>query len=474
MPGISLQAIAAATGAALPMSIAGDTEVLGLGIDSRELQPGELFVALAGEQVDGHAYLSQARGNGAVAALVEREQADALPQLVVGDTQQALGQAAAINRHHFTGKVAAVTGSAGKTTCKNMLASILGQQGRVCATRGNYNNELGVPLTLQRLASTDDYAVIEMGAARAGDIQYLMQLARPDIGVITNIGAAHAESFGGLDATAAAKAEIYQALPAGGIAVVNLDDAYRDFWLQLIDACPQPLQVMSFAVNNASADLRAEAVSLGSTGTEFVVRGDILPAGQAITVKLPLLGQHNVHNALAAIAVACALSIPSTAITEGLASLQAEPGRLQLRAGRNRLTVIDDSYNANPEAMKAAIDVLAQLQVPAGALRVAALGDMGELGEQAADMHRDVARYAASHGVDRLYAIGEYAPGVVDAFNASCSDSASATVCTQLDALAQQLESPGFSGAALLVKGSRFMAMERLVNQLCDAEVAQC
>ena len=473
MPGIDLQAIAAASGAQVPAGI-GHAAVAGLSIDSRTVQPGDVFVALAGEQVDGHQFLAQARANGAVAALVEREQSDELAQLLVSDTQQALGQAAALNRSRYHGKVVAVTGSAGKTTCKNMLAAIFAEQGNVCATQGNQNNELGVPLTLQRLAASDDFAVIEMGAARAGDIAYLMQMATPHVGVITNIGAAHAESFGGLDATAAAKAEIYQGLPANGTAIVNLDDAYSDFWLQLIEDCPQPLQVLGFAVNNITADLRAEAIMSGAEGTGFVVHGDCLPGGQSLSINLPLLGKHNVHNALAAIAVACTLSMPADAIVAGLASLQPAPGRLQLRNGSNQLTVIDDSYNANPEAVRAALDVLAQLALPADSLRVVALGDMLELGEQAAQLHADVARYAAQQGIDRLFAVGEFAPAVVAAFNEACDDAAHAEASSQLDQLATQLQGDAFSGAAILVKGSRSMAMDRLVALLCDAGVAQC
>lgn len=417
--------------------------------DSRSIVPGQLFIALTGPRFDGHDYLADVAAKGAVAALVEREVVDApLPQLVVRDTRVALGQLGALNRDAFAGHVAAVTGSSGKTTVKEMLASILRTQGEVLATRGNLNNDLGAPLTLLQLAPEQKSAVIELGASRVGEIAYTVGLTRPQVAIITNAGTAHVGEFGGQDKIVLAKGEILEGLPADGVAVLNRDDPAFDTWQ--VRAAGR--RVFSFGLHDSRAEFRAADVQRDARGCPgFTLQG---PAGEA-RIQLNLLGEHNVTNALAAAAAAHALGVPLVGIVSGLQSLQPVKGRAVAQLATNGMRVIDDSYNANPASICAAIDILAGFS----GRTVLVLGDMGELGAWAESSHREVGAYAAGK-VAALYAVGPLMSHAVQAFGSAgrhFADQASL-----IRALADEA-----STTTILIKGSRSAAMDKVVAALC-------
>lgn len=420
-------------------------------IDARQLQPGGLFVALPGSRVDGHDFVAQARANGAVAALVQRPVDDALPQLLVTDCQRALGQLGALNRAAFQYPLVAITGSSGKTTVKEMLAAILRECGPVLATRGNLNNELGVPLTLLELAPEHRFAVIEMGAGAVGDIAYCMQLASPQIGVLTNAGVAHIGRFGSEQAIARTKGEIFDHLAADGQGVINLDSRWYSDWQMTLGA----RKGWSFSLDNAAGDLHARSIRIdqrGCPGFELVS-----PAG-SIAVQLNLLGRHNVANALAAAAAALALGVSLPAIAAGLGALQPVAGRGKSLAGHAGSLIIDDCYNANPVSVRAAIDVLASLD----GQRLLVLGDMGELGEDAATLHAQIGQVARTAGVERLLALGELTKETVAAFGAG------AMHFERIQELLAELENELAPDTTVLVKGSRFMQMERVVQSFAE------
>ncbi|MBH3435057.1 UDP-N-acetylmuramoyl-tripeptide--D-alanyl-D-alanine ligase [Pseudomonas citronellolis] len=417
--------------------------------DSRAIEAGQLFVALAGPRFDGHDYLAEVAAKGAVAALVQREVADApLPQLLVADTREALGRLGALNRAGFTGKVAAVTGSSGKTTVKEMLASILRTQGEVLATRGNLNNDLGAPLTLLQIGPQHASAVIELGASRVGEIAYTVGLTRPQVAIITNAGTAHVGEFGGQDKIVQAKGEILEGLGDTGTAVLNLDDRAFDTWKKRNGE----RRVLSFALNKTSADFRARDLQRDARGcVGFTLQG---LAGEA-RIQLNLLGEHNVANALAAAAAAHALGVPLVGIVQGLAQLQPVKGRAVAQLATNGMRVIDDSYNANPASICAAIDILAGFS----GRTVLVLGDMGELGAWAEAAHREVGAYAAGK-VGALYAVGPLMRNAVEAFGAAGRHFADQASLIQ--ALAGEP-----STTTILIKGSRSAAMDKVVAALC-------
>lgn len=421
-----------------------------VGTDSRAIRPGQLFVALVGPRFDGHAFLAEVAGKGAVAALVERQVPDvALPQLLVADTRQALGRLGAFNRQAYQGPLAAVTGSSGKTTVKEMLASILRTRGPVLATRGNLNNELGVPLTLLELAPEHAGAVIELGASRVGEIAYTVGLTRPQVAIITNAGTAHVGEFGGPERIVEAKGEILEGLPAEGVAVLNRDDSAFAVWQQRAAG----RRVLSFALNDAAADFRARDIQHDARGCpSFVLLG---PAGET-PVQLNLLGRHNVANALAAAAAAHALGVPLVGIREGLESLQPVKGRAVSRLAPNGVRVIDDSYNANPVSVCAAIDILAGFS----GRTVLVLGDMGELGDWAEEGHRQVGAYAAGK-IDSLYAVGPLMAHAVAAFGNQGRHFADQA------GLLEALRCEQDSNTTILIKGSRSAAMDKIVSALC-------
>ncbi len=432
-----------------------DCHFSGVSIDSRSLVPGQLFVALTGPNFDGHDYLQQVAAKGAVGALVEREVPGvALPQLVVLDTRKALAQLGALNRNAFIDRpVAAVTGSSGKTTVKEMLASILRTRGPVLATRGNLNNDLGVPLTLLELAVEHCAAVIELGASRVGEIAYTVSLAKPHVAILTNAGTAHVGEFGGPERIVEAKGEIIEGLDAQGVAVLNLDDKAFPIWHKRAGN----RQVLGFALNNPQADFHASQLQRDARGCPcFTLHS---PQGTAV-VQLNLLGTHNVTNALAAAAAASALGVGLDGIVAGLAAMQPVKGRAVSQIAANGQRVIDDTYNANPSSINAAVDLLGDFE----GRKVLVLGDIGELGDWAEQGHREVGAYAAGK-VDALYATGPLMQHAVNAFGAQARHFASQAEL--IAALADEHD----SNTTLLIKGSRSAAMENVVAALCSSSL---
>ncbi|HSC80764.1 MAG TPA: UDP-N-acetylmuramoyl-tripeptide--D-alanyl-D-alanine ligase, partial [Chitinolyticbacter sp.] len=362
--------------------------------DSRDVRAGDLFVALKGDRFDGHDYVAGALAAGAVAAVVDHA-TGAAHEVVVADTLVALGRLAAYWRHKLDPVVIAITGSNGKTTVKEMTATVLRELAggdAVLATQGNLNNHIGVPLTLLSLRAQHRYAVVEMGMNHVGEIDYLTRLAAPDVALINNAASAHLEALGSVEGVARAKGEIFGGLGDGGIAIINADDEYAALWSQLAAGRKQ----ITFGVN--AAEVGAREIVLGMEASEFILD---LPLDDA-PASLPVPGLHNVRNALAAAAVAYALGYPVPAIAAALGQYQGVKGRLQMKRTANGARLIDDSYNANPDSMKAAIDVL----VASGSDSVLVLGDIGEVGENAAALHADVGTYARARGVGKLYTLG--------------------------------------------------------------------
>lgn len=432
--------------------VAGDATFDSVTTDSRAVQPGQLFVALTGPRFDGHAYLADVAAKGAAAALVERHVADvSLPQLVVGDSRVALGQLGALNRAAFTGPVAAITGSSGKTSVKELLASILRAaygDDAVLATRGNLNNELGAPLTLLELSPQHRAAVIELGASRVGDIAYTVNLTKPDVSLITNAGSAHVGEFGGLEKIVEAKGEILDGLAASGVAVLNRDDRAFATW----ERRTAGKRVVSFAIQSPLADFVPASVAYDMRGCPNFVLTD--PSG-SVRVQLNLLGRHSVANALAAAAAASALGVSREHIVAGLESLQSVKGRGVAQMLGNGVRLIDDTYNANPASICAAIDVLAGF----AGRTVLALGDMGELGEWAEEGHREVGSYAVGK-VDSLLAVGPLMKHAVDAFGPGGRHFADQQ--SLIDALSREQG----NATTILIKGSRSAAMDKIVTAL--------
>ena len=434
--------------------VGADAAFTAVSTDSRKIEPGQLFIALTGPNFDGHDYLAAVAAKGAVAALVEREVSGVeLPQLLVADARAALGQLGALNRQAYQGPLAAVTGSSGKTTVKEMLASILraGLGGPVLATRGNLNNDLGAPLTLLELAPQHVAAVIELGANHVGEIAYTVGLTQPQVAIITNAGIAHVGEFGGPDKIIEAKGEILEGLSASGSAILNLDDKAFTVWQQRNGS----RSVLSFALRNSAADFYTNELARDARGcVAFTLQS---PAGSA-RIQLNLLGEHNVVNALAAAAAAHALNVPLVGIQAGLESLQPVKGRAVAQLATSGARVIDDTYNANPISMCAAVDILAGFS----GRTVLVLGDMGELGEWAEQGHRDVGAYAAGK-VDTLYAVGPLMAHAVAAFGPQGHHFAD-----QASLIAAVLHES--AGSSILIKGSRSAAMENVVAALCGKD----
>ncbi|MDH3227404.1 MAG: UDP-N-acetylmuramoyl-tripeptide--D-alanyl-D-alanine ligase [Thermoleophilia bacterium] len=419
-----------------------------VGIDTRGLDAGALFVAIKGEHLDGNDFVADAHARGAAGALVSTLASVPLPQVKVADTRGAFGQMARAWRANFAVPVVAVTGSNGKTTVKELIASILTAKRRVCATRGNLNNEIGVPLTLMELTARHEVLVVELGANHAGEIAYLSGLTQPTVGVITNANAAHLEGFGSVAGVAAAKGELLDQLPRSGTAVINADDAFCGDWR----ARSRAATVLTFGLD-ASADCAAIGeIHAGPTGSRFEMR---LPEGERVQVDLPLAGRHNVVNALAAAAAAYALGVSAPDIRAGLGSAHGVRGRLSVLPGRGGAAIIDDSYNANPASTRAALDYLAGC----GGRRILVLGDMAELGEDAPALHREIGEYARSR-CDGLLAIGELSRGAAETFGAQ------GRWFADVAALSQALELALGEDTTILVKGSRVMALDQLVDLL--------
>ncbi len=452
----TLAEFARACGGRLSGSDAAYTDVVS---DSRTLSSQQLFVALKGPRFDGHEFVGAALALGAAGALVEAEQPVELAQIIVPDTQAALERAAHGWRAHFRGALVGVAGSNGKTTAKEMTAAILGQSGNCLATRGNLNNHIGVPLTLLRLTPAHRSAVVEMGANRAGEVAALVAIARPTIGMITNAGAEHLEGFGSLEGVARAEGEMVAGLPLGATAVINADDEFAGLWRALT-----PARVVTFGVREP-ADFSATEVhtSVGSEGfrTQFRLTA---PAGSA-AIRLAVGGAHNVANALAAAAAAASAGASLEHIATGLAAVRAVPGRLQFKPGAGGAWLIDDSYNANPSSVRAAIEVLGSL----AGRKWLVLGDMAELGEFAQAAHSAIGEFARAQGVERLYATGALAVRAVDSFGAGAQWFADVAALTA--ALTRELGRAG-PEVRLLIKGSRVNRLERVVDALAADSTA--
>jgi len=430
--------------------IGADAEFSSVGIDSRHVVPGQLFVALKGEHFDGHDFARQAIAEGATAVLVNHEILGVTPALVVNDTYQALGELAAYQRSQMNLPLVAITGSNGKTTVKEMLASILRaacqHPEQVLATQGNLNNHIGLPLTLLKLQPQHRYAVAEMGMNHSGEISYLSHIAKPNVAVINNAASAHIGELGSLQAIANAKAEIIDGLEADGVAVINADDDFAPLW----KAAANGHKVISFGLKN-KADVSAHYLLEASTS-----KLEIKIPQNVFKVNLPVSGLHNVSNALAATAAALALGITQTAIVQGLESYMGVPGRLQHLTGLNGALVIDDTYNANPGSMKAAIDVL---MAQAGA-KILVLGDMGEMGDGAEALHADIGHYAKASGINTLLTLGTLGAHISQAFGSGARHYES------VEDLSADLLAHMTANGVVLVKGSRFMKMERIVKAI--------
>ncbi len=419
-----------------------DVEVRGMTHDSRHVHPADLFVALPGERCDGHAFAPDAIGQGAAAVLGSRLLEGDFPQVAVSDPRRAMGQIAATWRDRLAVQVVGITGSNGKTTVKEMSAAVLSAAGPTAATRGNYNNEIGVPLTLAALTDQDRYAAIEMGEARPGDIRYLAEMARPVVGVITNAGPAHLETMGSLEGVARTTGELLTALPVDGTAVINADDRFADFWRELAGA----RRVVTFGMD-ADADVR---------GMPDQGRLRIVLADGEVMFRPALPGRHNLLNALAAVAVGRAMDVPIKAAIEALEQMTGLPGRLQVRHHPDGWTLVDDTYNANPASLYAGLQVLEEL----GGERWLVLGDMAELGPDTEKLHAEMGQAAADLGVRRLFCLGPVSHNSCEAFGAG------AVHFESHRALLAALSADLHAGVNCLVKGSRSMAMEQVVSGL--------
>ena len=441
--------IAQATGGRL---VGADRAVDAIATDTRALPGGDaLFVALKGENFDGHAHVQAAADGGCVAALVSRPLEVALPQVVVADTERALASlAAAVQRERVT-KVLAVTGSNGKTTVKTLLHSILHQLGSAYANPGNRNNEIGLPLAVLDAPDDARFAVYEMGAGKPGDIAYLTAIARPDVALVNNIAPAHLERMGSLLGVAKTKGAIYQALPDDGVAVVNADDAFARYFSERL----RGRRAVRFGLE-AEADVVARGIEADMQGSRFTL---VTPQGE-IDIALPLPGRHNVRNALAAAAMALAVGATLVQVRDGLAAVQGVAGRLATHRLRSGATLVDDSYNANPGSLAAAIDTLAE----AGCEAWLVLGDMRELGADEAALHAEAGARARAAGIARLYSLGPLSAHAAQAFGEGAR---------QFDAhaaLADALWADLRAGTTVLVKGSRGSAMDRIVTALLQRD----
>ncbi|SCY18077.1 UDP-N-acetylmuramoyl-tripeptide--D-alanyl-D-alanine ligase [Nitrosospira sp. Nl5] len=438
-----------------------DVFFAGVSTDSRTAGRGDLFVALTGEKFDGHHFIGEVKEKGAVAAMVSHDawtqsQEPMIPLILVKNTRLGLGQLAAYWRSHFNIPVVAVTGSNGKTTVKEMIASILQQavdaaeqidgEKKLLVTEGNLNNDIGVPLMLLRLRGQHVYAVIEMGMNHSGEISYLTRLARPGIALITNAGVAHVEELVSVEAVACAKGEIFEGLDQHGTAVINADDPYAPLWRKLAG----DRRVVDFGLEgepNVSARYQ-----LDFFGSEMAL---MLPDG-AEEVKLQVPGKHNVQNALSAAAVAVAMGIGNKAIASGLSGFRGVKGRMQKKRCLHDATLIDDSYNANPESVRAALAVLAKAQ----GRKILVLGDMGELGDSARDFHERIGVEARLAGIDALFTLGDLSAHTAAKFGPG------ARHFTDIEELLAEVENRLAADVTVLIKGSRFMQMERVVKRI--------
>jgi UDP-N-acetylmuramoyl-tripeptide--D-alanyl-D-alanine ligase len=421
-----------------------DRRMYAVSIDSRSVAKDDLFVALKGERFDGHDFLREVAAKGAAGVMVQQKAELGISQIVIDDTRLGLGRLAKLWRDQYQPKLVAITGSNGKTTVKEMLASIMRQAGETLVTQGNLNNDIGVPLTLLRLDGTHRYAVIELGANHPGEIRYLSQLVSPHAALITNAGPAHLEGFGTVEGVARAKAEIYEYILPGGIAIINADDAFAPLWREKTAHCRR----IEFSLDG-TAEVSGRWQARQS-------RLQISAHGEKCELQLPLPGKHNARNALAAAAAALSADIKLSAIKLGLETVQPVKGRLYARRGLAGMHILDDTYNANPGSVQAALEVVTQL--PGEAWLV--LGDMGELGPESAQQHARIGELARTAGVRRLFTLGALSK------NAALSFGQGAETYDSVPALADALKTGAGPAVNLLIKGSRAMHMEQVVMEV--------
>lgn len=431
-----------------------DNAFRGVSSDTRTLDAGELFFALRGPNYDGEEFIGRAAAGRAAGAVACDAVDGQLPVIKVSDTRRALGALAAEWRQRMPATVIGLTGSNGKTTLKELIAACLSISGPTLATRGNLNNDVGVPLMLSEIEPRHRFAVIEMGANHAGEIAYLTSLVLPRIAVITNAAAAHLEGFGSIEDVARAKGEILQATPRPEWAILNADDRFFPFWRKL---APNG-RVVSFGLAR-DADFRAVDVTPSESGSTFTLTARNLPG--ELKVTLPLAGRHNVMHATAAAAVASVLGVDGESIRRGLESAKPVSGRLRPLTGIAGATVYDDTYNANPASVIAAAEFIASCKGESWLV----LGDMRELGDDAAELHRSVGDAAKKAGVSRLFATGPLSRNTADAFGTN------AAWFETVDALVHELRRNVSHGVNVLVKGSRSMQMERVVHALQNDSV---
>lgn len=423
--------------------------------DTRAIKAGDVFLALRGEHFDGHKYIEQAKSRGAIAAIVDEQyfndqveiSDNALPMLVVVDTLLALGKAGLWNREKFSGPVIAITGSAGKTSVKSMAAHMMTLVGETWSTPGNFNNHVGVPLTLLGLSPEHKAAVIELGASGAGEIAYTAQFTQPDVAIITNVSGAHLEGFGSIDVIMRTKGEIIDSLSSKGCAILNADDVFYADWLLRAGS----KKTISFGIQNY-ADVMAKNIRCTEKGCYF----DVDFQQQLTPCSIPLLGLHNVSNALSVVAAGLALGMNIESIVTQLKTMPVVDGRLQWVDGEGGIRILNDSYNASPASVKAAIDVLALWKEDAWLV----LGDMAELGESSAQIHADMGEYAKQVGIARLVATGKSCRFAVDAFKEN------AHWFEQQSELLDYINKNKQPGQVFLVKGSRSAGMDNIVTAL--------
>lgn len=425
-----------------------DCKFSGVSIDSRNIKKGNIFVAIKGENFDGHDFVEAAKQAGAAAAVVSRPESYSLPVIQVPDVHKAFIHWATVHRSHFNIPMIAITGSCGKTTTRALTASILNLCGPTLASKASFNNDIGVPLTLLQLKDQYQFVVQEVGANHPGEIAHLMKIMKPTVSVITCAAPVHIEGFGSLEGVAKAKAEIYEGLNLDGVAILNVDDLYSDFWKKKI----HPRRTITFGLHHP-ADVQAKAIHLNN---EAKPTFRLCIGSEAVDVQLQLIGEHNVMNALAAAAIAKACEVPIAVIKEGLEQAEAEKMRLQAKPGIKSTQVIDDSYNANPLAMLAALKVLRHH----GAPRILVVGDMRELGPDAERYHAELGEQAREHEVDALYCLGPLTKATAEAFGHT------AYWFEDMAELIGQLQTQVEPGSTILVKGSRSMGMDRVVKVL--------
>ena len=445
-----LSELAQACGAEL---VGADTNISAITTDSRQAKEGALFVTLKGERFDAHQFVGQVAEAGAAAALVAEQQDAPIAQLLVDDRLKALGDLGRFNREKFSGKVVAVTGSAGKTTVKEMLAAMLSGRAPTLATKGNLNNEIGAPLTLLELSPEHQFAVIELGASGVGEIARTVAMTQPDVAILNNAMEAHVEGFGSLANIVQAKSEIYEGLPPDGVGVVNLDDPASHVWTTKLAKLQR--KVVTFGTH-AAADVRAEALFQREDGCfnfRLRVRGESYPA------FLNVMGRHMVLNAIAAIAAWVALGLPVERAVRALSEYRGFKGRMQSHQLTPKLQLIDDSYNANPGSMRAAVDVLGSLAGP----HTLVLGAMAELGESERQLHRELGEYIAKAGIQTLIATGDLMRETVEA---AAPAGVEAHFCAGHEEVMTVLSS--ISEGVILVKGSRSAGMDRVVTALIE------